>query len=210
MVWFSCGPQYPVENGPETLAALLKRLEVVCLTKGLPVEGIERLALKMAAAVRARKTRHVVHSTHGLASAALAHDALAAFGAKTEVIARFRQWRTATVTSTALLSSNRRCRCRSSAALGARVELLLDWIVKIIGSAGGGILNGLVQGLVCGRATPSSTGRRCLLSLLLQILLQMITFEKGQCSYTKFLNEKNEFITMRLPGGYLVACRNSE
>ena len=188
MVWFSCGPQYAVENGPQALAALLERLQIVCLAIGLPVEGVERLALKKAAAVRAREARHVVHSAHGRAPAALTHDGIAALGAEAEVVARFGQRRAATATATALLYSTRRSGrsvrgiCRSPTAFGARVELLLDWIVEIMWSAGRWVLNGFVQGLVCGRATTSSTRSRCLLllSLLLQILLQMITFEKEE------------------------------
>ena len=89
VVWFPRGPQYAVENGPQALAALLQRLEIVCLAIRLSVESIERLALKKAAAVRAREARHVVHSAHGRATATLAHDAIAALGAETEVVARF-------------------------------------------------------------------------------------------------------------------------
>ena len=139
--------------------------------------------------MRAREARHVVHPAHRRAPAALAHDALAALGAEAEVVARLGLRRSAArahaPTDTHRLFPTRRPRSvggrRPPAALGARVELLLDGVVEIMGSTGGWILNGLVKRLVGGGSATSSTARdRCLLPLLLQILLQMITFERGR------------------------------
>ena len=138
--------------------------------------------------MRAREARHVVHPAHRRAPAALAHDALAAFGAEAEVVARLGLRRSGAHAPTdTRLFPTRRPRSagvggrRPPAALGARVELLLDRVVEIMGSTGGWILNGLVKRLVDGGSATSSTARgRCLLPLLLQILLQMITFERGR------------------------------
>ena len=153
--------------------------------------------------MRAREARHVVHPAHSRAPAALAHDALAALGAEAEVVARLGLRRSAArahaPTDTRRLFPTRRPRSvggrRPPAALGARVELLLDWVVEIMRSTGGWILNGLVKRLVGGGSATSSTARgRCLLPLLLQILLQMITFERGREGQEVSLNDLTTFL----------------
>ena len=155
--------------------------------------------------MRAREARHVVHPAHRRAPAALAHDALAALGAGAEVVARLGLGRSAASahapTDTHRLFPTRRPRSvgaggrRPPAALGARVELLLDGVVEIMGSTGGWILNGLVKRLVGGGSATSSTARgRCLLPLLLQILLQMITFERGREAQEVSLNDLVTFL----------------